>query len=77
MHITFGNYRVKFNSAPTPPPDPATPANDDEANPSIAQAERRLRVLGRMTDIGMRLLEKFDPDAAGAPAPDLALAWCC
>jgi hypothetical protein len=56
-------------SEPAPAPAPQDPpANDDEANPSIARAEQRLRVLGRMTGIGMKLLEKLDPDAAGAPA---------
>jgi hypothetical protein len=72
-------------AAPAPRPDP--PADDppavDEADRharSVARAERRLRVLAEIGDIGMRLMRKLEnpptkDEAANAPRPDPATAF--
>jgi hypothetical protein len=61
-----------FNSAPTPH-DPAAPANDDAPDPSVARAERRLRLLEELAEIGMELARALRPGAIGEmPAPDKA-----
>jgi hypothetical protein len=56
-----------FNSAPAPH-DPAAPANDDAPDPAVARAERRLRLLEEMAEIGMKLLRALEPGVAEAPS---------
>ncbi|MGH7023945.1 MAG: hypothetical protein ACREEB_10190 [Caulobacteraceae bacterium] len=57
-----------FDSAPTPQ-DP--PLNDETLEASVARAERRLRLLEELAEIGMELARALRPGAAvDAPADD-------
>ncbi|HLZ82750.1 MAG TPA: hypothetical protein VKQ54_04230 [Caulobacteraceae bacterium] len=68
-------------AAPAPPPDP--PADDPSAvvdaerlAAAVARAERRLRVLEEIAEIGMRLMRKLeDAPAKDAPRPDPAVTF--
>lgn len=68
-------------AASTPAPSAADPRPVDEADrlaASVARAERRLRVLEEIAEIGMRLMRKLDdaPAAASdAPRPDPAVTF--
>ena len=75
---------TKSDPAPTGAPQPDPPAADtpavaeaDRLAASIARAERRLRMLEEIGEIGMRLMRKLEdtPTAADAPRPDLAVAF--
>jgi hypothetical protein len=61
-----------FDTAPAPQP-PTAPANDEASDPSVARAERRLRWLEELAEIGMELARALRPGAAPAgeaPAND-------
>jgi hypothetical protein len=67
--------------APQPDPpadDPSTVAEAARLAAAVARAERRLRVLEEIAEIGMRLMRKLDDAAAAAPdapRPDPAVAF--
>jgi hypothetical protein len=67
---------VKTAQAPSPQrsPDASAPVDDlDRLPQAVARAERRLRVLAEIGEIGMRLMRKLeDAPAAGASPPDPA-----
>jgi hypothetical protein len=50
------------NTAPVPE-DPASPAADEAPDPSVVRAERRLRLLDELTEIGMELARALRPGA--------------
>ena len=70
-------------AAPAPQPDPTFAdaprvAEADRLAASVARAERRLRVVEEITEIGMRLMRKLEEaPAAGheAPRPDATVAF--
>ena len=66
----------KTAEAPSPEPSPDAPAPVDDLDrlpQAIARAERRLRVLEEIGEIGMRLMRKLeDAPAADAPLADTA-----
>ncbi len=65
-------------SEPAPyPQDPASPAADEAPDPCVVRAERRLRLLEELTEIGMELARALRPGAAEAredPSDDEARA---
>jgi hypothetical protein len=56
------------NPAPAPQ-DPAPPAADEAPDPSILRAERRLRLLEELTEIGMELARALRPEAEAREEP--------
>jgi hypothetical protein len=73
---------ISASADPLDPPDDDPPAVDEVGRlaRSVARAERRLRVLEEIGEIGMRLMRKLeDPQAKGAaseaPLPDSAAGF--
>jgi hypothetical protein len=56
---------VMLNPA-SAPQDPDSPAADETPDPSVLRAERRLRLLEELTEIGMELTRALRPSAAEA-----------
>jgi hypothetical protein len=54
------------------PQDPASPAADEAPDPAVLRAERRLRLLAELADIGMDLARALKPSAQADEAPDEA-----
>src|SRR5471032_1709632 len=53
------------------PPDPAAPAAEEAADPSVLRAERRLRLLEELSEIGMEMARALRPSAeAREGSPD-------
>jgi hypothetical protein len=64
-------------SNPAPPPhDPASSTTDEAPDPSVLRAERRLRLLEELTEIGMELARALKPaaEAREEPSDDKAQA---
>jgi hypothetical protein len=53
---------------PTSPQDPASLAPDEAPDPAVLRAERRLRLLAELTEIGMELARALRPGAPDEPA---------
>jgi hypothetical protein len=58
--------------APSIAEDPASPAADEAPDPAVLRAERRLRLLAELADIGMDLARVLKPSAPADEAPDEA-----
>jgi hypothetical protein len=54
----------------TAPQDPASSAADEAPDPSVVRAERRLRLLEELTEIGMELARALRPSAPADGAAD-------
>jgi hypothetical protein len=52
------------------PQDPASQAADEAPDPAVLRAERRLRLLAELADIGMELARALRPSAQADEAPD-------
>jgi hypothetical protein len=68
MKIALCNCLLMLNFAPTP----EDPASESSPDASARRAERRLRLLEEMSEIGMELLRGLKPSAAADEAADEA-----